>query len=330
MRTFKALFVLMLVVWLPASPASAVSLDWVTVGSSGNAGDPQQSCSGCGPGTTFGAVAYEYAIGKYEVTNAQYAEFLNAVADTDTYSLFDSGMTLNPFGGITQSGLSGSYTYSTIVGRENMPVIYVSFYDSLRFANWLHNGQPTGAQDSTTTEDGAYTFSGLSSVGARNAGATVFLPNEDEWYKAAYFDTASSGYYSYPAGMDAVMTCANPVPTANTANCNYVVSELTNVGSYIGSASPNGTFDQGGNVEEYTETILIATYIAMRGGRLNGLPSEMAADGRRTGSPTLGGSTVGFRVASTAVAPAVPSLGSLGIVILSSVMGLATLRRLHA
>jgi hypothetical protein len=39
-----------------------------------------------------------------------------------------------------------------------MPVNYVSFYDALRFANWLHNGQPTGAQGNATTEGGAYTI----------------------------------------------------------------------------------------------------------------------------------------------------------------------------
>jgi hypothetical protein len=48
--------------------------------------------------------------------------------------------------------------YSAIGGRENKPVNYVPFLDSLRFANWLHNGQPTGAQDNTTTENGAFTI----------------------------------------------------------------------------------------------------------------------------------------------------------------------------
>jgi hypothetical protein len=55
-------------------------------------------------------------------------------------------------GGITRSGSSGSFTYNAKPGREDMPVNFVSFYDALRFANWLHDGQ--GAGD---TETGTYT-----------------------------------------------------------------------------------------------------------------------------------------------------------------------------
>ena len=40
----------------------------------------------------FGAVGYAYSIGKYEVTVGQYTAFLNAVAATDTYGLYDSQM----------------------------------------------------------------------------------------------------------------------------------------------------------------------------------------------------------------------------------------------
>jgi formylglycine-generating enzyme required for sulfatase activity len=105
-------------------------------------------------------VAYEYNIGTYEVTNSQYAEFLNAVADTDTNALYNTGMG-SGFGGITRSGSAGSYSYSAIAGRGEMPVGMVSFWDALRFANWLQNDQLTGAQDGTTTEDGAYTITAL-------------------------------------------------------------------------------------------------------------------------------------------------------------------------
>jgi formylglycine-generating enzyme required for sulfatase activity len=279
-----------------AFPAHAwVTIDWVTVGDPGNACDTQ--AEGC-----FGAVAYIYLISKHETTNAQYAEFLNAVAATDTYGLYHTEMG-SGYGGITRSGSSGSYTYSVITepeDRGDMPVNWVSFYDALRFANWLHNGQLSGAQDSTTTEDGAYTFSGATSVGARNAGATIFLTSEDEWYKAAYYDALSTSYFDYPAGSDVQTTCAMPGATANTANCDYVVYDLTNVGSYTGAASPNGSFDQGGNVMEWTEAIL-PSEPPSRGLRGGGFafwyPWFLAAAGRPGYHPTVEVTDVGFRVA---------------------------------
>jgi hypothetical protein len=74
-------------------------------------------------------------------------------------------------------------------------VDFVSFWNALRFANWLHNGQPRGLQDETTTEDGAYTLTPTGIVNntiTRNPGAVVFLPSENEWYKAAYYDPATA------------------------------------------------------------------------------------------------------------------------------------------
>ncbi|GAG37158.1 unnamed protein product, partial [marine sediment metagenome] len=241
-----------------ALPTHAVTIDWVTVGAPDNAADTDSSNDRCGPfgDQPCGSVAYTYLIGRYETTNAQYAEFLNAVADTDTYGLYSTSMS-SDYGGIVRTGDSGSYDYSAISGREDMPVNLVSFYDALRFANWLHNGQPTGAQDTGTTEDGAYTITaqGITDNSiTRNTGATIVLTSEDEWYKAAYFN--GTGYFEYPAGSDTQTTCAVPGATANTANCDEVVDDLTNVGSYTGSASPNGTFDQGGNVWEWNEAII--------------------------------------------------------------------------
>ncbi len=204
-----------------ALPAQAiVTVDWVTVGGPGNAAD----------NTGFGAVAARYRISKTEVTNAQYSEFLNAVATTDTNALYHPNMALLAWlGGILRSGSSGSYTYSTRAGREDWPVNLVTFWDAIRFANWLHNGQPTGAQDNTTTEDGAYTITALgisnNSI-TRNSGAKASVASENEWYKAAYYDIGSMSYFDYPAGSDTQTTCAPPSGTANTANCNDVLVEL--------------------------------------------------------------------------------------------------------
>ena len=150
------------------SGAQAVTMDWVAVGNAGNAADT----------TGYGSVSEDYQIGTYEVTAGQYTEFLNAVAATDTYGLYNANMDSSSYGcQITQNGVSGSYTYDfggrpsgTEADWANRPVNYVSWYDSLRFANWLHNGQGEG-----DTEDGAYDMSLGSSV-VRKAGAQVWLP----------------------------------------------------------------------------------------------------------------------------------------------------------
>jgi formylglycine-generating enzyme required for sulfatase activity len=297
---------------LSASAAHAVDIDWVTVRGTGtpNPCEPQADPP---PGGCFGSVARTYLIGEYEVTNAQYAEFLNAVAETDTYGLYNTGMG-SGLGGITQSGSPGNYSYSVIGGRGNMPVNWVTIYDALRFANWLHNGQPFGTQDATTTEDGAYTFSDSTTVGLRNTGATIFLTSEDEWYKAAYYEAVSASYFDYPAGSDVQTTCALPGATANTGNCGMAVGDFTDVGSYTGAPSPYGTLDQGGNVWEWNEAI-IGPDRGVRGGAFNMGANNFRAITRGNISPTFEGDNLGFRVA------AVPEPGT--VVLLG--LGLAAL-----
>jgi formylglycine-generating enzyme required for sulfatase activity len=283
------LLVALVTAHLFALPAAAVTIDWVSVGGPGNAADT----------TGYGAVATAYLISKHEVTNAQYAEFLNAKSAADPLGLYNTAMGFG-LGGITRSGSSGSYRYGTIAGREDRPVNYVSFYDSLRFFNWLNNGQGTG-----DTETGAYTLLGGMAIPSngltvtRNAGASIFLTSEDEWYKAAYYDVVSTSYFDYPTGSNTPTTCTIPGATANTANCAGAVGDLTEVGSYTGSASPNGTFDQGGNDWEWNESILDTRSLrGLRGGSYLGNPTLPGASIRSRGDPSAESIGVGFRVAS--------------------------------
>ncbi|MHC4179443.1 MAG: SUMF1/EgtB/PvdO family nonheme iron enzyme [Planctomycetota bacterium] len=139
---------------LLASAAQAVSIDFVPVGNPGNPDWPDP------PKSSRGGVDYKYFMGTYEVTAGQYTEFLNAVAADDTYGLY-SGLMVGEYAcGIQRSGAPGSYTYSVDPAGAQRPVTAVSFWDACRFVNWLHNGLQTGAQDSSTTEDGAYTLNG--------------------------------------------------------------------------------------------------------------------------------------------------------------------------
>ncbi|MEB2343431.1 MAG: SUMF1/EgtB/PvdO family nonheme iron enzyme [Deltaproteobacteria bacterium] len=308
MSFLRSLFVLAGVALL-ATPASAVTIDWVTVGDPGNAADTATNCYAA----NCGSVAYSYQISKYEVTNAQYAEFLNAKAASDPLALYSTAMA-GTYGGITRSGSPGSYTYAVKPGFADKPVNWVSFYDSLRFTNWLNNGQ--GSAD---TETGAYTLLGGTPVPSngltvtRNLGANIFLPSENEWYKAAYYDGLSATYFDYPAGTNTQTVCAAPGATPNTANCYYAIANVTDVGAYTGSASPYGTFDQGGNVWEWNEQIVSGSDRGIRGGGWSVDAGNLAASSPNHASPPLGSGSLGFRVASLVPEPGTSLLVMIGL-----------------
>jgi sulfatase modifying factor 1 len=184
MKSHLLLFIAL--VW--AVSASAITIETVPVGDAGN------------PATSGerGGVSYPYYIGKYEVTVGEYTAFLNAVAATDSYGLYNPAMATDLYiAGIAQNGSSPNYTYS-VIGSPNHPVTYVGWGDAARFVNWLSNGQPTGPQDNTTTEDGAYTLNGATTGAVlyyvlRNKNAKWFIPTDNEWYKAAYYQPAAAG-----------------------------------------------------------------------------------------------------------------------------------------
>lgn len=217
------------------------SLETVTVGDPGNVSDS----------TGYGSVSYTYNIGKYEVTAGQYAAFLNAVAKVDTYGLYNVYMWNSAYGcKIERTGTSGNYSYSVASDWANRPVNYVSFWDACRFANWLHNGQPTGSQDLTTTEDGAYYLNGYTGSDGRwiqrKAGWRWAVTSEDEWYKAAYYKGGgtNAGYWSYPTQSDTIPSnqLVDLDPGNNATYCNnaYTIGSpywRTEVGTHENSES---------------------------------------------------------------------------------------------
>jgi len=182
---------------------------FVNVGDSGNSNDV----------TGYGGVSYEYVIAQYPVTNCEYAEFLNAVAATDTYYLYRTFMDSDARGGITRSGSSGSYTYSVKTNMGNKPVVFVNWFNCARYCNWLHNNKPTGSQNSSTTEDGAYTLNGATSGNAvpSNNDAKYHLPTENEWYKAAYYKGGgtNAGYWAYATQSNTAPTCVSADENGN-------------------------------------------------------------------------------------------------------------------
>ncbi len=176
---------------------SEIGYQFVTVGNPGNGNDPAT-------GGHYGEVDYTYDIGQFDVTLTQYTAFLNSVANTDPYGLYYGSMSSNlNIAGISRSGSSGSYSYS-VIGDGQLPVAYVTWFDAARFANWMQNGQPTGLGEAAgSTEQGAYTLNGDTTSGleTKNANALYWIPTENEWYKAAYYDPTlnggAGGYWTY-------------------------------------------------------------------------------------------------------------------------------------
>ena len=261
------------------------------------------------PATGKGAVPYEFRIGRFEVNNHQYAAFLNSVAADDPNRLYDSNMTVTVHGGILRTGSPGDYAYAVKPGMGHRPVVWVDFHDAARFCNWLHHGQPTGPQDATTTEDGAYTLTAAAITAntvTRKPGARFWLPSDDEWYKAAYHQPLGAGgdfsdYWPYPTRSYEAPYSEAPPGGANSANACCETGRLaTDVGAYINSPSYYGTFDQAGNVQEWTEEVIYVTNRRVRGGSwvYNEFYSE--SDDFEFDTPDYPADGIGFRVAGAA------------------------------
>jgi len=224
--------------------------------------------------------------------------------------------------GITRSGSSGSYTYSVISGRGDRPVCSVNWYDAARFCNWLHNGKGSG-----DTEKGAYNFASGDSNDPRGydddltndpvaheSGALFWIPTANEWYKAAYYNSSAGTYYDYPTGSDTEPIAEPPPGGQNSANFLHEDPPLygppgtEDVGSYINSPSPYGTYDQCGNIVELienmgsdgTRTCVGSSWESGGSAYANGYWEDYPEGG----NPSGGGIGIGFRVASsTGVSP---------------------------
>jgi formylglycine-generating enzyme required for sulfatase activity len=285
-------------------------------GGPGNAKDPLT-------GSKYGSVNYSYGIGTTETTNQQYCNFLNSVAKLgDPYALYNTSMNSTPTGGITRTGsgtAANPYVYTPKAGFASKPVVFVSWYDAVRYSNWLTN-QANGTGNGT--EMGGYAIAaggfdkGLVTVPTlaqrQSWSGPVgppynqywLLPTENEWYKAAYYQGANTGnlaagYKKYPTKSNTAPTAQAPPGGANSADyMNVPGLGLVPVQSYPNSLSAYGTADQGGNVSEWMENLYSTspTVRVVRGGSAFSVAAILASTARMTGSASMNYRDVGFRV----------------------------------
>lgn len=323
---------------VPQESIPKVSIPTVMVGDPGNTAAETAEVS------SVGSVQSSFRIAVHEVTVAQYTAFLNSVAPirnrtnrTVVDSLYNRASMGRPknVSGISRQGkgtVASPFVYAP-VGNGDHPMVNVTWLSAARFANWLHNGATNGAD----TETGAYTLNGRTRDAAevvRSDVAKWWIPNENEWFKAAYYKAGgtSAGYHSFPTRNDSPPSNDNPA-AANQANFRlsnqtFCVTQtnafdrgqnyLTPVGFFTNSPGPYGTFDQAGNVQEWTDTEIFQRRRAarvLRGGSWQTNLDTLRP--RSTARANSAANTAGFRLVS-APTVGVPDGRLTGNVLLSA------------
>ena len=245
-----------------------IDIDFVTIGNAGNAGDirVEANPSGCG------AVGYEYRIGKYEITNAQWNIFTSVVG----------APTGNP---------SDAYDENATYTGAQQPTNKVSWYEAVQFCNYLTSGDKSrGAYKFSGDNANPGDFEGIDRATAVSTYGTIYvLPTEDEWYKAAYY--TGSGYLTYANG-------TNDAPIAGVdTNYDLAIGTPWDVGT--GTIEQNNTFDMMGNVWEWNEGLISGIYRGARGGSFIDDAANLESRNRNfEESPNNETYNFGFRVAS--------------------------------
>jgi len=158
--------------------------------------------------------------------------------------------------------------------------------------------------------DGAYTITpeGIANnTITRNPDARVFISSFEEWLKAGYYKGGGTdaGYWQFPYQSDEQTVPGRPPGEPNTANISGVFLGTIEVGAFTASVGPYGTFDQGGNVWEWSETIIDSPVTfdpilrGLHGGGWAGEQREVLSVGALIhGSPERNNGVRGIRIAS--------------------------------
>jgi formylglycine-generating enzyme required for sulfatase activity len=280
------------------------TMEFVTIGNPGNAPDTT------GAPNPAGAVGYTYDIGKFEVSE-------------DMITKFNASQSLQ----ITQDARGA-----------NKPATSVSWNEAARFVNWLNTSTGNQAAYKFTTggvnDDIALWTSGDAGFDAsnpyRNSLAKYFLPNSNEWYKAAYYNPNNSTYYDFANGSNTRPTAVTGGTTLNTAVYRQSGEAFPTGPADVdqaGGLSPYGVMGLGGNVYEWEESSFdlanssVSSSRGIRGGVWNDSSSFLSSSTRAALNPSSEFNNFGFRVASLSSSPAaaVPEPGTL---LLGTLLGL--------
>lgn len=213
----------------------------------------------------------------------------------------------------------------------NLPQSHVTWYQAAQFVNWLNTstGHHPAYRFTGTQGETDYTLSGWTSLEAdngtnlyRHKDAFYFLPTEDEWVKAAYWNGTEIQRYATKPGES--LHQGDGVSGSGWNYYSYDNGDALNPrGSWdVGSGSEelNGTYDMMGNAYEWMESPYYDGHYptlfwrAQRGGSFNVSDAGLASDSR-LGTNLYGEQSIflmGFRVAAKVPEPSCLLLISTG------------------
>jgi len=244
-------------------------IEFVTIGAPGNA--PLVTT---GRANGRGSVNEEYRIGRFEITTAQWVQFMNAAYGRPSSQAIPH--LLPPSGAFWGGQPDPTYTgpgqrWRVTPGQENRPVGNISWRMAAIYCNWLHNNQST---DRSAFLNGAYDVSTFGYVQGsiftdqptHNPGARFFIPTWDQWLKAAHYDpnrngNGQGGWWQQPNASDTTLVYgppSNPLAQANAAfnqSTTGVNPFSILLGAYPQTQSPWGLLDVAGGTFEWTEEI---------------------------------------------------------------------------
>ncbi len=249
-------------------------IDFVTIGAPGNApyrtGNPNDFVNG------RGGVNYEYRIGRYEVTTAQWVGFFNAAYDRPRNDWLPHLRPPDFWGAVpTTPNTPGGLRWRVPAGNEMIPTGNISWRMAAMYANWLHNDMSSAR---AAFMDGAYDVTTFGWIGniftdqlAHRPDARYWVPTWDEWLKAAHYDPerngpGQGGWWQYAITSETAPVYGPPGAIVNgqpaQANAGWTSQQYPGqspfavpLGAYAGVASPWGLFDTAGGTTEWTESV---------------------------------------------------------------------------
>jgi len=268
------------------------------------------------PNASYQVILSPYYMGKFEVTNAEYVEFLNEEGNQIEGDYVGTPVTwIDMSGAATHLGIEGSFPNFTVKsGYESRPVVYVSWWGAVAYCNWLSERYGFDKCYGDHSADGLSRW-GTNGANYHPENNGYRLATEAEWeYACRGGDENLANFYStyyWGNSLDATIGI-NKCWYGYSWGGTCTTGNHTNIG--YGGSHPQDLYDMSGNVWEwcgdwsgdypsgtYTDPIgsLTGSYRVLRGGSYYSDALRCRSANRNFIIPGYRDDDLGFRLVRT-------------------------------